>query len=199
MLKVYLYAGKVPDAGALRRSADVGGAVRRAESLAWRQLLACAVRDCGLEADLSRLTVSETGRPFCPGAEFDFSPTHTKGLVAVAVCDSGRVGLDAEALCGRDAGRLLRVTDRWFTGREQARVRAALDAGDGSAEETFLRVWTAKEALVKRNGSGLAGMHAADSCAPGDCLLQTQRRDGWILTVAAPEPLTDLIDCDPMV
>ena len=180
MLKIYLYCGALPDVG--------GGEVRRAESLVWRRLLERAVRELGWDAEvLSRLTVSERGRPYCPGAAFDFSPTHTKGLVAVAVCDCGRVGLDAEAKRGREIGRLLRVTDRWFTGEEQEKIRRAQAEGADAAEEMFLRVWTAKEALVKRTGAGLAGMRHCDSNHLGDCVLHTERIGDVILTVAAPQ------------
>ena len=187
MLKIYLYRGTLPDAGAMGRPAG-GGDVRRTESLVWRSLLERAVRELGWDGEaLSRLTVSESGRPYCPGAAFDFSPTHTKGLVAVAVCDRGAVGLDAEARRGRDTAHLLRVTDRWFTGDEQNRVRQALAEGADAAEEMFLRVWTAKEALVKRTGVGLAGMQHCDSNHPGDCALQSTCIGDVILTVAAPQ------------
>lgn len=69
MLKIYLYCGALPDAG--------GGEARRAESLVWRRLLERAVRELGWDAEvLSRLTVSERGRPYCPGAASTQSDPH---------------------------------------------------------------------------------------------------------------------------
>lgn len=186
MLKLYYFRGELPQADVLRARTGGNNTVRRPESLVWRLLLRAALEDAGMDADLSRLALSPTGRPYLPGAAFDFSPTHTAGFVAVVLSNGGTVGLDAEALRGRDISRLVRAADRWFTPGECARVRAALGEDPAAAEETFLRVWTAKEALVKRTGAGLAGMRDVDSDAPQGCTLRTLLLGGIVLTVAAP-------------
>lgn len=187
MLKIAYFRGDFPQGEALCRAAGVPeGMLRRPESLVWRWLLRQLLAEAGCPDGLSHLMVSPGGRPYLPGVPLDFSPTHTAGFVAVALTDAGTVGLDAETPRERDVSRLLRAADRWFTPGECARVRAALDENPADGERAFLRVWTAKEALVKRTGTGLAGMRDADSDAPGDCVLRTTAIGETILTVAVP-------------
>lgn len=188
MLYLYSYEGELPPLDDLRRMlGDAAEEIRRPESLVWRLLLRQALSDLAVSGDaagtLARIQAAENGRPFAPSAEFDFNPTHTKGLVALAIGDCGPIGLDAEALGGRDVSRLIRAADRWFTPEESRCVHAAIVNCPQSAEEAFLRIWTAKEALVKRSGAGLAGMRQADSRSPG-CALQTFTHASFILSVA---------------
>lgn len=188
MLNVYYYRGELPPHDRLRTGSGL-----RAESAVWRQLLRLALNDAGYPAALcDSILVTERGRPcFSPHTGLDLSPTHTQGLVAVALCEGavGTVGLDAEAKKRRDVPRLLRAAERWFTPAETARIRAAAEQDERLAETAFLRVWTAKEALVKRSGAGLAGMRNADSDAPQGCVLHSIDPDGAILTLAAPADL----------
>ena len=186
MLKIAYFRGTLPQGGECCR-ATAPSVIRRPESLAWRWLLQQLLAEAGCSADLSCLAVSPGGRPYLPGIPLDFSPTHTAGFVAVALTDAGAVGLDAETKKGRDVSRLMRAADRWFTPDECARVRAALDENPADGERAFLRVWTAKEAMVKRTGAGLAGMRSADSAAPRDCILRTAEIGETVLTVAAPD------------
>lgn len=185
MLNVYYYRGELPPLDRLRDSSGT-----RAESAVWRRLLSLALTDAGYPAALcDRILFAERGRPcFPPQTGLDLSPTHTQGLVAVALCDGevGTIGIDAEAKKGRDIPRLLRAAERWFTPAETARIRAAAEQDTRLAETTFLRVWTAKEALVKRSGTGLAGMRSADSDAPQGCVLHATDLGDALLTVAAP-------------
>lgn len=185
MLNVYYYRGDLPPLDRLRDGSGI-----RAESAVWRRLLCRALTDAGYPAALcDRILFTERGRPcFPPQTGLDLSPTHTQGFVAVALCDGevGTVGLDAEAKKERDIPRLLRAAERWFTPAETARIRAAAERDTRLAETAFLRVWTAKEALVKRSGAGLAGMRYADSDAPQDCVLYTVDLGDTVLTVAAP-------------
>lgn len=184
MATVYVYTGDLPSASVL---AEALGEVtaQRAESLAWRLLLRRALADHRKPCDLRSLTVSPTGRPFLPGLGIDFSPTHTSGLVALAFDATGnRIGLDAEVGCVRNVSRLLRAAERWFTPQELESVQRAYPLGDVAAEQAFLRVWTAKEALVKRTGVGLQGMRQADSLCPDNCILQTFSIASATVTVA---------------
>lgn len=192
MLYLYYYEGELPPSELLRaRLGDAAEGIRRPESLMWRLLLKQALCDLAAEeADviLPRIRSTESGKPYAEGVQFDFSPTHTKGLVALAVGDCGPIGLDAEAPRGRDISRLARAADRWFTPAENRRVQAAMRNRPHKAEEVFLRVWTAKEALVKRTGAGLAGMRRADTRHHAGCTLQTFDRSDFILTLAVASP-----------
>lgn len=189
MLCLYYYEGELPTSDDLR--ARLGGAakdVRRPESLVWRLLLKQALYDLAVtddpEAMLTNLRATEGGKPYAEGARFDFSPTHTAGLVALAIGDCGPIGLDAEAPRGRDVSRLARAADRWFTPAENRRVQTAIQNRPQEAEAVFLRVWTAKEALVKRTGAGLAGMRRADTRHHAGCTLRSFDYENYILTVA---------------
>ena len=101
---------------------------------------------------LTEIRRDEKGRPFLAGSpDLDFSITHCKGLVACAVeeGEAPKIGLDAERL-GTQAERSMQlIARRWFTPTEQAAFEA------NPTEETFLSVWTAKEAAAKFTGNGL--------------------------------------------
>ena len=193
MLCLYYYEGELPTSDDLR--ARLGGAakdVRRPESLVWRLLLKQALYDLAVtddpEAMLTNLRATAGGKPYAEGARFDFSPTHTAGLVALAIGDCGPIGLDVEAPRGRDVSRLARAADRWFTPAENRRVQTAIQNRPQEAEAVFLRVWTAKEALVKRTGAGLAGMRRADTRHHAGCTLRSFDYGNYILTVATSAP-----------
>lgn len=193
MLCLYYYEGELPPSDDLRaRLGCAAKDVRRPESLVWRLLLKQALYDLAVtddpEAMLTNLRATGGGKPYAEGARFDFSPTHTAGLVALAIGDCGPIGLDAEAPRGRDVSRLARAADRWFTPAENRRVQTAIQNRPQEAEAVFLRVWTAKEALVKRTGAGLAGMRRADTRHHAGCTLRSFDYGNYILTVATSAP-----------
>jgi 4'-phosphopantetheinyl transferase len=76
-----------------------------------------------------------------------FNLSHTRGLVAAAVCVGHDVGVDVER-CDRDVG-VEELARRYFTPEEVELVR-----GDGG-RDAFFRLWTLKEAAVKATGEGL--------------------------------------------
>ena len=193
MLCLYYYEGELPPSDDLRACLGCAAKdVRRPESLVWRLLLKQALYDLAVtddpEAMLTNLRATAGGKPYAEGARFDFSPTHTAGLVALAIGDCGPIGLDAEAPRGRDVSRLARAADRWFTPAENRRVQTAIQNRPQEAEAVFLRVWTAKEALVKRTGAGLAGMRRADTRHHAGCTLRSFDYANYILTVATSAP-----------
>jgi acyl transferase domain-containing protein/phosphopantetheinyl transferase len=124
----------------------------------------------------------DRGRPRAAGA---FRPTHVslahcagKGRrpgIGVALAGPGPVGIDIEAVAERDAG----TEEIALTPAE----RALLD-GRPSADraELFTRLWTAKEAVGKALGTGLAGRpHDFEVAAP-------QAAGGGDLTVTVTVP-----------
>ena len=141
------------------------------------------------EIPLSAVRKDEKGRPFLAGyPEVDFSITHCKGLVGCAVeqGESPRVGLDAERLGTQTERSMQLIARRWFTPAEQAKFEAE------PTEETFLSVWTAKEAAAKFTGNGLDRFSEPDlaemECRhyrAGDVILCAVCRKG----VALPETL----------
>ncbi len=132
----------------------------------------------------------ENGRPFVEGRPLDFNITHTDQQVFCAIAREGRsdvqtcsvnslasyparevsgvrkrqlfprekrVGIDAENLSRIASVRVCPLADRWFSEHE-------LDFFlSDPTDRTFLRIWTRKEALVKWIGTGLSGLHDADT------------------------------------
>jgi phosphopantetheine--protein transferase-like protein len=76
------------------------------------------------------------------------SLSHTRGAVAVAISRVADIGVDVEAIAPID--ELDQVAERVLTHREQRAVSAS-----DHPIETFIQLWTRKEALAKAFGLGL--------------------------------------------
>ena len=135
------------------------------------------------------LFYDEKGRPSLRDRDVDFNITHTEGYtfcamecpdeapslpepptdptypdVYVAPKDrerlySGccRVGVDAENLSRLSSMRVFPLASRWFSEREEDFFLSLPN------DESFLRVWTRKEALVKWLGTGISALRSADT------------------------------------
>jgi phosphopantetheinyl transferase len=92
------------------------------------------------------------GKPFIQNCPVAFSITHANGIVGVAVSGNHPVGLDIEKI------RPMRenFAARYFNNAEQAEILSASDP-----DEALIRLWTAKEAVGKYNGTGLGADIAA--------------------------------------
>lgn len=120
-----------------------------------------------LAADLARTWPGQTpllartpaGKPVLSGIPGHVGASHSGPTLVLAHADRP-VGVDVE--------RRLRerpwvaLAERFFWPDEATRVAAAADPGD-----TFLRLWVAKEALLKTLGVGIAGaLGQVETCAP---------------------------------
>lgn len=78
----------------------------------------------------------------------DFSIAHSAGVVAVALSDVYRVGVDVEPAVPQGADPIV-----WseLSASERARLATAPEA---ERARWFLRMWTLKEAFVKSTGAG---------------------------------------------
>lgn len=105
------------------------------------------------------------------------SVSHSGDLVVCAVGDAP-LGVDVERI--RPAPSAL--ARRCFTDAE----RALLDAApEGERDACFWRIWTGKEALVKRTGEGLAALRRADTCAlSAGVRLSWQQRGEYLIAIA---------------
>ncbi|MFC7738760.1 4'-phosphopantetheinyl transferase family protein [Roseomonas sp. GCM10028921] len=86
-----------------------------------------------------------------PPANRRASLTHAEGLVACALASEGAVGVDAEWLGG--LADLSAVARHALAPGEQECLRIV---APGEARGLFMRFWTAKEAVSKALGQGLA-------------------------------------------
>ena len=133
------------------------------------------------------LTYDENGRPFFEERTCDFSITHTQNHVFCAILDgkdsSARVGIDAEDLDRPDFTNLQELAARWFVGEEQKTLLAS------PAKETFLRIWTRKEAYAKYIGEGLRALSKIDTVAlenEGRIRFFDYREGSILISVCAP-------------
>lgn len=116
------------------------------------------------------------GRPVLGGTQagFDCSWSHSGEGLLIALGEQVRLGVDCERLHARP--RALALADRYFTPPEHGWL-AGIAAGD-ARDRAFLRLWCAKEAVLKAHGHGLSfGL---------DRLRFTAERDGGLV----------LADCD---
>lgn len=135
----------------------------REEREAAYALLALALRrETGIEA-LPEIRREEGGKPFFPDfPHIQFNLSHSHGA-AVCALHHFSVGVDVEKL--RPAPRRLAM---------------------GMEDEAFFRLWTAKEATVKRQGKGIAALLGALE-PDSRCLCLEGFLPGWIVTVCPTE------------
>ena len=136
-------AGRIRSAG--------GGARLLARRSATRTVLAEVLGvdagDLGIERACPTCGSIEHGRPSVVGASVAFSVSSSDGLAVVAVAE-GPVGVDLEVAHGHSPPQPAALTVR-----ERAGVAAL---APGRQEVGFLRLWTAKEAVLKASGRSLA-------------------------------------------
>lgn len=84
------------------------------------------------------------GKPYIRGGGAQFSVSHTRGAVCVAVSESDmEIGVDIER------------RDRRIIGKLKERTLSKNELAQLSSDEDFLRMWVQKEAFLKRTGIGL--------------------------------------------
>ncbi len=94
------------------------------------------------------------GRPRLgpPQAAFDCSWSHSGDGLLIALGEGVQLGVDCERLRARP--RALELARRFFTAVEHAWLATFADGSP--RDRAFLRLWCAKEAVLKAHGHGLA-------------------------------------------
>ena len=132
----------------------------------------------GLPADAVELVAGSHGRPQLAGAQgdtLDFNWTHSSDCALVALGRHARPGIDVERRRARPRGQ--EIARRYFApGEADWLARQPPDRQD----EAFLALWTAKEAVLKALGRGLAfGLHRLeiDTSGAAPRLLRLEHED----------------------
>jgi len=99
----------------------------------------------GLDPSELMVSTSAAGKPYFENADLHFNVSHSGGVV-VAAFSGSPVGIDIE-VPGR-CRDVVEIARRFFHPDEAERC---------SCEDEFLRLWTAKEAMLKLAGTGLSG------------------------------------------
>lgn len=123
-----------------------------ATRVALRDVLGAAL---GVAPAAVRLVVADAGRPALDPAHrasLDFNVSHAGDHALIAWAPAGRVGVDIER-CGRVRG-WRGLTREVCTAGENTYLDTVPDAVRADA---FMRIWAAKEALLKALGTGIAG------------------------------------------
>lgn len=138
--------------------------------------------------------VEPRGKPFVPKS-WSFSIAHSGAWVGVAVSPVGDIGLDVEAcVAGFQYDDLIPMICSQSEADWIGQEAAALDR--------FLKVWTRKEALLKRDGVGLTDSLSSVGSAPdaangamllGGRLWSDDLTDRALLAVATVSQCTSLL------
>jgi 4'-phosphopantetheinyl transferase len=121
----------------------------RARHLHTRVLLrTLRARYTGINPVEQREVTGAHGKPGCVSGRVCFNLSHTDDAALLAFASDGEVGVDIETTAR--TRRIEPLAERYFHPQERAFLR---DQGNDPA--TFLRIWTAKEALLKAAGLGI--------------------------------------------
>jgi len=101
----------------------------------------------GRPARSHRLFKAESGKPMCIDGPA-VSITHSGGLVACAIADSGEIGVDLEAVNPRR--NIAKVARKFYSEKEASWLET-------QAPDRFFMLWVLKEAYVKAMGRSIFG------------------------------------------
>jgi phosphopantetheine--protein transferase-like protein len=99
----------------------------------------------------------ESGKPYFSNSPIEFSLSHSHGYAAAAISDSSRVGIDVET-AQISAEKAEKLAQRFFSEAEIKEFQAA--------PQSFLKIWTKKEALAKMLGTPLSELIAYEKSSP---------------------------------
>lgn len=144
----------------------------------------------GIAVDALPLRRDPRGRPRLDAAGADVSWSHSGERLLVALGRDVQLGADLEWL--RPRPRALALAERFFVRTETAALLALPAA---AREASFVRLWCAKEAVLKAHGRGLAfGLDRLEFALDGDawtlvaCDPALGRPSDWTLHAFAPMP-----------
>jgi 4'-phosphopantetheinyl transferase len=149
-----------------------------------RLVLACY---SGIEPAALRFSTASTGKPALLDGQglhaLRFNLSHSHGRMLIAVANGQDVGVDLEQI--RDKVEPLKLAERFYTPAEYEWIKSR-PTPDHAFE--FYRLWVAKEALLKAQGTGIASLQqceifaSASSSRPGARLTcDSAMQRGWTI------------------
>jgi 4'-phosphopantetheinyl transferase len=127
------------------------GADASARSTAQRRLRETLAAYLASDPDALRIERNASGKPCLADSALHFNLSHSGGMLLLGLSRSQPLGVDIE---GRGRERPYREIARRYFSADETNVLAALPAE--RLRERFLELWSAKEAVLKAIGRGLA-------------------------------------------
>lgn len=142
----------------------------------------------GLAEDQLCFHTGSHGKPLLKvpdsGTSVFFNLSHTNGCVVCGLSPDQELGVDVEMIHPAPYA----IMTRCFHPEELAYVN-----GDGEdSDRRFFQVWTRKEALLKKNGTGLTeGLTSMNALHPENDYIQSFHRSNYIISTCTlnPEPV----------
>ena len=99
---------------------------------------------------------AENGKPYISNEGVYFSISHTEGLAVCVVADC-LVGVDCEKLVSKSDTEIEKFAKRFFVENEYNLIKSG-----GFSSVDFFKVWTGKEATIKKRGSNMSDLKNID-------------------------------------
>ena len=126
-----------------------------------------------IEMGAKNLHYEENGKPICDNGYVSIS--HSRDMVAVCKSDFP-VGIDIE-LCNKNLD-WQKLANRYFSSEELEYLSS------NSCEDTFLELWTKKEAFSKISGNGIKDIFKkVNILSVDDYVFQTEKVDNFIISI----------------
>ncbi len=100
---------------------------------------------------------NKNGKPYLESEGVHFSLSHTKGLAACVVADVP-VGVDCERIVPKSDREIQKFANRFFVENEITLLK-----NGGFSPLDFFRIWTAKEATIKKLGTNMSDVKKIDT------------------------------------
>jgi len=105
----------------------------------------------GIAPEKLIFSVGKCGKPklkYPVGKKIDFNISHSGNLIAIAVSESGKVGIDVEKMRKIDT----RVARSYFSKQDLSYIAS----DKKNQKENFYKIWTLKESYIKAVGKGFS-------------------------------------------
>ena len=117
---------------------------------------------------------NENGKPYIENDGVHFSLSHTHGLAVCVVADTP-VGVDCEKIAPRSDTDIQKFANRYFVENEIKLLK-----NSGNTPLGFYKIWTGKEAVIKKRGSNMSDIKKIDVTQEN---LQIFLENGYIISI----------------
>ena len=127
------------------------------ESLCALLVLAELLKNANFKSESLIFARQESGKPYFSNSKIEFSLSHSGEYSVAAICDNSGIGIDIETseISNEKAEKLAK---RFFSEAEIKEVQ--------TTPESFLMIWTKKEAFAKMHGIPLSNLIANEKRSP---------------------------------